>query len=51
MKMEAEKIYHGMNLNKGHDGQPHLKGEIWKSINTTKASKATQIGLKENKIK
>jgi hypothetical protein len=33
-------------MDKGHDGQPHLKGKIWKSTNATKVSKARQKGLK-----
>jgi hypothetical protein len=37
-------------MDKGHDGQPHLKGEIWKSTNATKAPKARQIGLKKETI-
>ena len=63
MKMEEEEImpfvnepteikYLDTDLNKGHDGQPHLKGEIRQRSNLTSAIvslSAIQMGLGEIK--
>ncbi len=49
---KRKESYHvcSIYLDKGHDGQPHLKGEKWKSTTKTKASHAREMRLERESM-